>query len=60
MEMENNYKEAFCVSCYGKQKQLYVGKFNVGNETYDKFVCCMCGHENKFKVGEDDSNSRRY
>ena len=58
--MENNYKEVFCISCYGIQKQLYVGKFMVGNETYDRFVCCMCGHENKVEVGEDDSNSRRY
>ena len=55
--MENNYKEVFCMSCYGKQKQLYVGKFNVGNETYNKFICCMCGHENKIKGGGNDSNN---
>lgn len=58
--MENVYKEVFCVACYGKQKQLYAGKFTIGNNTYDRFVCCMCGHENKIEVGESNSNSRRH
>ena len=48
--MENIYKEVFCVACYGRQKQLYIGKYTIGNETCDKFVCCMCGHENKVEV----------
>ena len=55
--MENNYKEVFCVACYGKQKQLYVGKFIIGNEEYNKFVCCMCGHENKLRAGEGNGNN---
>lgn len=51
--MENNkYKEVFCVSCYGKQTQLYVGKFTMEHIIYDKFVCCMCGHENKIELIE--------
>ena len=57
--MENIYKEVFCIACYGRQKQLYIGKYTIGNETCDKFVCCMCGHENKVKGGENHSNSRR-
>ena len=56
--MENIYKEVFCIACYGIQKQLYVGKYTIGNETYDGFVCCMCGHENKTKGGVDGGNSR--
>lgn len=52
---ENQYKEVFCVACYGRQKQLYVGKFTIGNTTYDKFVCCLCGHENKVEIGEGNS-----
>ena len=58
--MENIYREVFCVSCYGKQKQLYIVKFSIGYETYNRFVCCMCGHENKIKEGDDNSNRRRY
>lgn len=58
--MENIYKEVFCISCYGTQKQLYVGKYGVGNETYDRFVCCMCGHENKSKECGNNGNNRRY
>lgn len=49
--MENKqYKEVFCAACYGIQKQLYIGKFIIGNEMYDKYVCCLCGHENKIEV----------
>ena len=55
--MENNYKELFCMACYGKQKQLYVGKYTIGSNTYDKFVCCMCGHENKFEAGGKNGNN---
>lgn len=47
--MENNQKEIFCLSCYGTQKQLYIGRFTIDDSIYDKFVCCMCGHENKIK-----------
>lgn len=50
--MENNYKEVFCVACFGIQRQIYAGKFTMGNVTYDRFICCMCGHENKI---ENDS-----
>ena len=54
--MENNYKEIFCMACFGIQKQIYAGKFIVGNTTYDKFICCMCGHENKIEVKKNKNN----
>ena len=46
---DSQYKEVFCVSCFGKQRQMYAGKFTIGNTTYDRFVCCLCGHENKIE-----------
>lgn len=50
--MENIYKEVFCTACFGTQRQMYIGK-QIENEIYDKFVCCLCGHENKIKVSEE-------
>jgi hypothetical protein len=54
--MENKYTEVFCLSCYGRQTQIYVGKFTIGNQTFNKYVCCMCGHENKEDVKTDGDN----
>lgn len=50
--MENNHKETFCMSCY-------VGKYTIGNDIYNKYICCMYGHENK-EAEKNDGNNRRY
>ena len=51
--MENNYKEVFCMSCFGTQRQLYIEKIIIENKAYDKFVCCMCGHENNIEINDN-------
>ena len=50
------YKEEFCKSCFGLQRQLYTGRFTIDNDTYDRFVCCMCGHENKITIKSTHNN----